>query len=650
MMVSWYLGVGLFILYCGVAWHSLHQAAAPAVPCRPPPPTPTTSTRATTEESSSCFRPLVVSGDGDALTMQLWLWMPHDHQDDNDDTPTVKKRPVKSFSWTAVEGCQWELTLPESASWWWWWWSAKNTTTTTTTTATTTLHQHHHYYCNLTIPAWARQRSSPQPLAARLVWQQANHNKVVVAVSPFHLTRVVKAATVATITHDNDDDDNNNAMRGIPYLKYGRGTPIRVRFVNEHRLYGKDHNHHHHHHKNGLYRADGLRYKAWNATHYAPHMYVDDLALPTSVQTELAPPTKEADHKPPISIHIHVTALSPMVDTLHNQMVQGLDMVEKTIHMVDNTNNGGGGTDEILDEIRYFLADERLYRFVLTQIISYVHMWLEYMAFRDEVRFYRGRKQLLSGVSASTVVTRLVCSIIIFLYLLDGRSTTSWVVLVSMLASCVLEAWKVWKLLQPTWKSTFPFVAVRQLKAGSKEQQAAEYDRIAIKWLALGLYPLVIAWSFYTYRQYEYKSTYSWFISNAANAVYTFGFISLCPQLYVNYRLKSVAHLPWKVFLYKIFNTFIDDAFAFLIEMPWKHRLMTLRDDVVFVMFLVQVYMYRVDKSRTNEFGYSYEEEAGDDDDAATAASRENEKSRLVSKDDGSGTAGNTQLGKVKED
>lgn len=62
--------------------------------------------------------------------------------------------------------------------------------------------------------------------------------------------------------------------------------------------------------------------------------------------------------------------------------------------------------------------------------------------------------------------------------------------------------------------------------------------------------------------------------------------------------------------MYKLFNTFVDDAFAWLIEMPWKHRIMTLRDDVVFLMFLVQVFIYRVDKKRTNEFGFSYEQEA----------------------------------------
>ena len=36
---------------------------------------------------------------------------------------------------------------------------------------------------------------------------------------------------------------------------------------------------------------------------------------------------------------------------------------------------------------------------------------------------------------------------------------------------------------------------------------------------------------------------------------------------------------------------------------------MTLRDDVIFFLFLIQVYLYKVDKTRTNEFGYAYDED-----------------------------------------
>ena len=37
-----------------------------------------------------------------------------------------------------------------------------------------------------------------------------------------------------------------------------------------------------------------------------------------------------------------------------------------------------------------------------------------------------------------------------------------------------------------------------------------------------------------------------------------FGFILMTPQLYINYKLKSVAHMPWKSMVYKALNTFID--------------------------------------------------------------------------------------------
>ena len=51
-------------------------------------------------------------------------------------------------------------------------------------------------------------------------------------------------------------------------------------------------------------------------------------------------------------------------------------------------------------------------------------------------------------------------------------------------------------------------------------------------------------------------------------AVYTFGFIAMTPQLFINYKLRSVAHLPWKFLMFRALNTFIDDLFAFIIRMP----------------------------------------------------------------------------------
>lgn len=71
------------------------------------------------------------------------------------------------------------------------------------------------------------------------------------------------------------------------------------------------------------------------------------------------------------------------------------------------------------------------------------------------------------------------------------------------------------------------------------------------------------------------------------NGVYAFGFLFMLPQLFVNYKLKSVAALPWRAFMYKAFNTFIDDIFAFIITMPTAHRIACFRDDIVFIIYLV---------------------------------------------------------------
>lgn len=110
----------------------------------------------------------------------------------------------------------------------------------------------------------------------------------------------------------------------------------------------------------------------------------------------------------------------------------------------------------------------------------------------------------------------------------------------------------------------------------------------------------------------------------------------MTPQLFINYKLKSVAHMPWKTFVYKALNTFVDDLFAFIIRMPTLHRVACFRDgsftrpvssvghatnmlglvgwcvslcaDIIFFIFLYQRWIYPVDKTRVNEFGQSGED------------------------------------------
>ena len=68
--------------------------------------------------------------------------------------------------------------------------------------------------------------------------------------------------------------------------------------------------------------------------------------------------------------------------------------------------------------------------------------------------------------------------------------------------------------------------------------------------------------------------------------------------------------MPARTMMYKFLNTFIDDLFAFTIKMPVLHRLATLRDDVIFFVYLYQAWAYKVDYTRVNEFGQGGDDEA----------------------------------------
>jgi hypothetical protein len=141
------------------------------------------------------------------------------------------------------------------------------------------------------------------------------------------------------------------------------------------------------------------------------------------------------------------------------------------------------------------------------------------------------------------------------------------------------------------------------------EEKTKEYDAVAFKYLYMIAVPLLFAYAGYSLKYETHKSWYSFIIATLVGSVYAYGFLMMVPSLYINYRLKSVAHMPARAMTYKFLNTFIDDLFAFTIKMPTLHRLATLRDDVIFFVYLYQSYKYKVDYTRVNEFG-----QGGDDE------------------------------------
>ena len=76
--------------------------------------------------------------------------------------------------------------------------------------------------------------------------------------------------------------------------------------------------------------------------------------------------------------------------------------------------------------------------------------------------------------------------------------------------------------------------------------------------------------------------------------------------------------------VYKSLNTFIDDLFAWVIKMPLMHRLSCFRDDAIFLVLLYQMWTYKVDETRKNEFGASKQDYEEWED------KKKNEKMRMV--------------------
>ena len=247
------------------------------------------------------------------------------------------------------------------------------------------------------------------------------------------------------------------------------------------------------------------------------------------------------------------------------------------------------------DIMKKMFIETNIYLLVLTMIISFVHMIFEFVAYKKEVQFWYGRENL-TGLSVNLLIYNFIQTIVVFLYLLDSEQT-SFAVWLPLGLGVVVEGWKVTKGFDIKIQRVSPYISVK-VKDSHKKSATNSFDNTATKVLGYLMVPIAFFYSVYGLYAYEYKSWYSWAVGTMASMIYTCGFVMMTPQLYINYKLKSVAHMPWDVLTYRALNTFIDDLFAFIISMPTMHRLACFRDDIIFIIFLYQKYIYKVDYNR----------------------------------------------------
>lgn len=274
--------------------------------------------------------------------------------------------------------------------------------------------------------------------------------------------------------------------------------------------------------------------------------------------------------------------------------------------------------DEDQDSIKETLLDTNPYLLGLTIFVSMLHSVFELLAFKNDIQFWKNRKSL-EGLSVRSVFFGVFQSLIILLFVLDNE--TNFMIRVSCFIGLAIEVWKIQKVVDVSISSgdrifgILPKIAFKD-KGSYVESSTRVYDNLAFKYLGWLCFPLLIGYSAYTLIYNEHKGWYSFTLNMLYGYLLTFGFIMMTPQLFINYKLKSVAHLPWRMLTYKFLNTFIDDIFAFVIKMPTMYRIGCLRDDIVFFIFLYQRWIYKVDKKRVNEYGFSPDMEDGSKQDA----------------------------------
>eukprot|EP01059_Diplonema_ambulator_P004202 TRINITY_DN13905_c0_g1_i1.p1 TRINITY_DN13905_c0_g1~~TRINITY_DN13905_c0_g1_i1.p1 ORF type:complete len:541 (+),score=155.59 TRINITY_DN13905_c0_g1_i1:11-1633(+) len=262
-----------------------------------------------------------------------------------------------------------------------------------------------------------------------------------------------------------------------------------------------------------------------------------------------------------------------------------------------------GIADDMLDEMLDGFAATSVPLLTVTMVATLLHCLFEFLAFKSDISFWENNSSL-KGLSVRALFVDLIFQLIIVLYLMDENA--SFVILIPSVVSVVIQLWKIRKATGVAFTIKAPYVTFKRLEqeASCKDEVTKvtmETDKLVNSYIVRGLLPIVIAYSTYVLITSKHQSWWSWLIGTLAGITYSAGFLLMTPQVIINYKLKSVSHLPWNVLTYKFINTFIDDLFAMIVRLPSMHRLSVFRDDIIFIICIIQRFYYRVDKDRKEE-------------------------------------------------
>jgi hypothetical protein len=266
--------------------------------------------------------------------------------------------------------------------------------------------------------------------------------------------------------------------------------------------------------------------------------------------------------------------------------------IEMNGELMENTFNIPSSKDMFVE----LLKNNSMSYLALLFTVNILHTIFSYMGFASDVSYYKNLKEL-DGVYTKYILFSLFRILITFIYV--NLEDAHFIVKIELFVALLIETWKLRKIFSISFSFKFPFVHLEyKIKFASEQSQNHESEAINLmtKWLFMPISVLYLSYRIYYYKQTILSSYFKFFIQYLFFLFNLFGFVLMTPQIYLNYKLKSVEHMPVKALTYKFLNTIIDDLYAFAVKTTTLYRISCFKDDVIFVIFIVQMFIYRNNK------------------------------------------------------
>ena len=328
---------------------------------------------------------------------------------------------------------------------------------------------------------------------------------------------------------------------------------------------------------------------------YLPAVHVDEIGLTSDKYI----PLNETVRALPLRIGFHAGLSTPPDPHMDHNTQQVVGLTPARYRLLNHLSSALESQAEMgfeqsdIDDLRRLIAETNVLLLAITILASVLHLLFEFLTFKSDVTFWNNNTDL-TGLSVRALYLDWISQVIILFYLIEMDSSllmtipTGFGMLIALWkcqrgaglkfvkSSEVVgrvdgtKAWynKVFSVtgyelcatrLRAASSSSSGSEDEKSKSSSNKHDLAAlteETDRLATRLLGkFFLLPLVVSYAVYSLVKEPHSGWYSWFITTASSFVYAVGFVLMTPQLFLNYKLKSVAHLPWRVLGYRFVSS-----------------------------------------------------------------------------------------------